>query len=103
MTLPWQVVDNGIRIAVRATPRSSRNQLTAGTPEYFIARLTAAPVDGAANAALTALLAATFRVPKRDVSLLAGATSRLKRFQVRGDPSALAGIAGSLYGPPHDG
>lgn len=74
-----------------------------GTPEHFAARLAAPPVDGAANSALIALVAKTFGVAKRDVTLLAGATSRLKRVSIHGDPSLLAEIAASLYGAAHDG
>ena len=52
----WRVVDGGLAIAVRVTPRGGRDALTAGTPEHLAARLAAAPVDGAANAALIALV-----------------------------------------------
>ncbi len=84
------------------TPRAGRDALLPGTPEHFAARLAAAPVDGAANEALVALVARTFGVPKRDVTLLAGATARLKRLSVKGDSATLAEIAASLYGWRHD-
>jgi len=45
-----------------------------------------------------ALVAKGFGVARRDVTLLAGATARLKRLAVAGDPQALAEIAASLYG-----
>jgi len=80
------------------TPRASRDAFAAGTDEHFAARLAAPPVDGAANAAMVALAAATFGVPKRAVTLLSGDTARLKRLAVAGDPDALAKIAASLYG-----
>jgi uncharacterized protein YggU (UPF0235/DUF167 family) len=54
------------------------------------ARVRAAPSDGAANAALLALLARTLRVPKSAVTLVAGGSARLKRVHVRGDAAALA-------------
>ena len=91
---------DGIQIAVRVTPRGGRNAIGPGTAEYFAARLAAAPVDGAANDALIALLARTFGVAKRDVTLAAGATARLKRLSIKGDSAALAEIAASLYGSP---
>jgi len=74
-----------------------------GTSEHFAARLAAPPVDGAANSALILLIAKTFGVAKRDVTLVAGETARIKRLSVRGDALALAGIAASLYGAAHDG
>ncbi|WP_084215320.1 DUF167 domain-containing protein [Sphingomonas sp. Ant20] len=60
------------------------------------ARLAAAPVDGAANAALIALVAKSFGVPKRAVTIVAGETARLKRLHVAGDTPALAEIAAAL-------
>lgn len=88
---------------MRVTPRASRDVLAAGTGEHFAARLAAPPVEGAANAALVPLVAKTFGVPKRDVTLIAGETSRLKRLSIAGDGAALEQIARSLYGEAHDG
>ncbi len=85
------------------TPRASRDAFAAGTADHFSARLAAPPVDGAANAALLELAARTFGVPKRDVVLTSGETSRLKRLAIAGDASALAAIAATFYGASHDG
>ena len=103
MTRPWQATAGGIRIAVRVTPRASKSIFLAGAPEHFAVRLAAPPVEGAANAALVELIARIFGVAKRDVTLVAGEASRIKRLAVAGDPSALAGIAARLYGAAHDG
>lgn len=103
MTAPWQAAAGGIRIAVRVTPRASKSVFLPGTPDHFAARLAAPPVEGAANAALTELVAKTFGVAKRDVALIAGETARLKRLSITGDASVLAGIAAELYGAGHDG
>ncbi|MHA6718012.1 DUF167 domain-containing protein [Sphingomonas sp. RS6] len=99
----WRRTDRGIDIAVRVTPRSSREMLAAGTDDHFLARLTAPPVEGAANAALVPLVAKVFGVPKRDVTLIAGETARLKRLSLNGNATALEQIARSLYGERHDG
>jgi uncharacterized protein len=89
-------VPGGIEIAVRVTPRSSRTELTAG-PGYVAARLNAPPVEGAANAALIALVAERFGVPKRSVTLIAGDKARLKRLAIAGDSQVLARIVAALY------
>ena len=94
----WRRVAEGLEIAVRVTPRASRDAFAAGTDEHFTARLAAPPVEGAANAALLPLVAKAFGVPKRAVTLIAGDTARLKRLAVAGDADALAKIAASLYG-----
>ncbi|WP_230482789.1 DUF167 domain-containing protein [Sphingomonas sp. Leaf21] len=94
----WTLRADGIQIAVRVTPRGGRDALTAGTDEHFAARLSAPPVDGAANAALVPLVAGHFGVPRRAVTIIAGETARLKRLHVAGDPHTLARIAQALYG-----
>lgn len=93
----WGVHGDGLAIAVRVTLRSSREVLGAGTPDHFVARLTAPPVEGAANAALIPLVAKTFAVPKSAVRIVAGETARLKRLHIAGDTVALAEIAQRLY------
>jgi uncharacterized protein len=99
----WRASGEGIEIAVRVTPRASRNVLAAGTDAHFAARLAAPPVDGAANAALVALLTDSFGVPRRSVRLIAGETARLKCVAIAGDIAALEKSARSLYGERNDG
>lgn len=64
-------------VAVRVFPRSRRNDLTLAG-DTLRARLTAPPVDGAANAALLAFLAERLGIPRRNVALLRGASARDK-------------------------
>jgi uncharacterized protein len=70
-------------ITVRVIPRSSKNTLEweQGTLK---ARLTATPVDGAANEALIALLAERLGVPKRSISIVRGTTGRQKVVEING-------------------
>jgi uncharacterized protein len=49
-----------------------------------VARVTAPPVDGRANAALVALVAKRAGVPKRNVTIARGQRSRDKLVRVRG-------------------
>nr|WP_269844742.1 DUF167 domain-containing protein [Sphingomonas jeddahensis] len=85
-------------MAVRLTPRCGRDALSGGTDEHLSARVAAAPVDGAANASLIALVAKTFGVSRGSVRITGGETARLKRLFVEGDAAALARVAASLYG-----
>ena len=48
------------------------------------------PEKGAANAALEKLLASSLGLPKSAVSVVAGATSRLKTVRLSGDPAGIA-------------
>jgi uncharacterized protein YggU (UPF0235/DUF167 family) len=65
---PYEAERNGVRLAVRLTPRASHDGLDGighgadGRP-FFQLRLSAPPVDGAANKALIAFLAeARFKI-----------------------------------------
>src|SRR6185437_1722293 len=70
-------------VPVRVTPRARRNAL-ALEGDTLRAWLTAPPVEGAANAALLALLAERLGLPKRAVTLLRGETSREKLVAIEG-------------------
>lgn len=70
-----------LRITVRVIPRSSKNELSR-EGEIFKARLTAPPVDGAANEALLKLLAERLNLPRRALHIVQGATGRQKVIQI---------------------
>ncbi len=81
----WLLPTNdGCVITIKATPRARKSEITGADPEWLRVRLQAPPVDGKANAELTALFAKTFGIPKRSVALLTGDTSRLKRIKLTG-------------------
>lgn len=69
-----------MRINVRVIPRSSRNTLEweQDKPKALKAHLTAPPVEGAANAALIALLAERLAIPRRAITIVRGANGRQK-------------------------
>ncbi len=73
-----------VRFAVRVQPRASRSEIVGVHGDALKVRLTAPPVDGAANAALVELLAAALGVPRRAVRVVGGATSRGKIVEVDG-------------------
>lgn len=70
-------------ISVRVVPRSGRNVLE-WEQGGLKARLTAPPVDGAANAALIELLAECLAVPRRTITIVRGTTSRQKTVEITG-------------------
>jgi uncharacterized protein len=89
---PWSVTPGGVTVAVRVTPRGGRDAIERRADGQCVlkARVRAAASEGEANDALIKLLARTLAVPPRDVSLLAGATSRIKRVAIAGDGPTLA-------------
>ena len=79
----------GVRFAVRVTPRASRNETTGWGPDGALkVRLTAAPVEGEANAALVAWLARLAGVRKGAVRLVRGASGRGKVVEIEGITAA---------------
>jgi uncharacterized protein (TIGR00251 family) len=92
---PWRISTTGVSIALRVTPRGGRDgvdgieQLSDGRSVLKV-RVRAIADGGEANRAVLVLLAKSLGVPKASVSLLSGATSRLKQIAVEGDPARLA-------------
>jgi uncharacterized protein (TIGR00251 family) len=82
--IPLTAGPAGISLAVRVIPRGGRTAIAGIRGEALLVRLAAAPVDGAANDALIALLSETLDCPRRDVSLVSGHQSQSKRVTIRG-------------------
>ena len=84
-----------VELAVRVTPKGGRDAidgimaLADGTCVLKV-RLRAPPSAGEANAALLRLIAQTLGVPHRAVSLLAGASARIKRLKIQGSATLAA-------------
>ncbi|GIW17640.1 MAG: hypothetical protein KatS3mg064_0797 [Tepidiforma sp.] len=71
------------RLTVRVTPRAGRDGIDGFDEAGALrVRVRAAPADGAANAAVAALLAKALGLPGRQVALVQGAASRVKVFEV---------------------
>lgn len=91
-------------LTVRLTPRGGRDALDgvetdAAGRAMLRARVSAPPEDGAATEALLRLLAKAFGLPRRALTLEAGATQRVKRIRIDGDPAGLAArLAPALAG-----
>lgn len=81
---------SGVRFAVRVQPRASRAEVAGVHGTALKVRLTAAPIAGAANEALIALLADVLQVTPRSIRIVAGATARTKMIDVDGVDRARA-------------
>jgi len=91
---PWRYSTAGISVALRVTPRGGRDDIdgleTLADGRVVVkVRVRAIADGGEANRAVTELLAKALGVPKANVRILSGATSRLKQIAVAGDPANL--------------
>lgn len=72
------------RLTVHVQPRASRSAIAGWRQDALRVRLTAPPVEGAANKALTDFLADVLGARRADISLVAGHTSRTKVVDIAG-------------------
>jgi uncharacterized protein YggU (UPF0235/DUF167 family) len=80
---------------VRLTPRAGRTELAGERDGVLLARVTAPPVDGKANAALCRLIAGAAGVAPTRVSVVRGHTARVKVVRVDGvEPAVLRAALG---------
>src|SRR5262245_31150253 len=79
----------GVQIDVRVIPRAGRSEIAGERDGALLVRLSAPPVDGAANDELIQFVARSLDVPRRAVTIVSGEHSRRKRIEVAGlDPAA---------------
>ena len=86
-----------ITLALRVQPRASRDEVAGVHGDRLKLRISAPPVDGAANRHLCRYLADLFRVPAASVRLVRGESGRDKTVEVSGAgslPEPLAVLAG---------
>ena len=75
----------GSALAIRVTPRSSKNQIAEILDDGTIRiRLTAPPVEGKANEALISFLADVLDVSRSKIEIVAGETGRDKLVSILG-------------------
>lgn len=72
------------QLAVRVTPRSSRDEIVGLTDGVLHVRVAAPRDDGKANAAVCRVVACALNLPKSAVGIARGAASRHKMLSVEG-------------------
>jgi hypothetical protein len=82
-----------VYLNVRVVPRASKAGLAGTRDGALLVRLNAPPVEGAANAELIDVMATALRVPKRNIAIVSGERSKLKRVSVAGITSEDAAAA----------
>ena len=76
-----------MKIKIKVTPRAKQNKIVGYKDGVLRVRLTAAPVDGKANAALIDYLAEEWSISRSGIKIIHGETSREKVLEVPGSVS----------------
>ena len=96
MALPGflRIESGGLLLSVKLQPRASRNEIGEALGNELRVKVTAPPVDSAANEALVRLLAKVLDCPPGRIELVRGHPSRHKLIRLRGikAATALAGL-----------
>ena len=85
-----QSTADGVIVRVRVIPRAGTSGVAGTRAGALLVRLTAPPVEGAANAELIDVMASALGVPKRAVSIVSGERARQKRVRIAGIDAATA-------------
>jgi len=85
--------DRELTFRVLVVPRASKSEVVGEHNGSLRLRIAAPPVDGAANEELVRVLAKTFGVSRREVSIVSGQSGRVKQVRITGvNTEALAFI-----------
>lgn len=86
MNVPGYMVmrPDGVVLALKVQPRAPANEIRDALGSELRVRVTAPPVDAAANEALVRFLAKELEVPRNRVELMRGHTSRHKLVKIHG-------------------
>lgn len=74
-----------MKLRVLVQPRAAKSQIVGVHGDRLKIRLKAAPVDGAANDELVRLMAEVLALPRSQIQLQAGQTSKQKTLSIAGE------------------
>jgi uncharacterized protein (TIGR00251 family) len=91
---PLTLARDGLHVAIRLSPGAGADRLlgiaaSAEGRRVLKISVTPPPENGRANEALLQLLVRAWRLPRRDLSIIAGSTSRNKAVRIAGNPGQL--------------
>lgn len=76
--------ETGVILKIKVQPKASKNEIKGLQGDALKVRLTAPPVDGAANTACQSFFSDLFKIPKNRVKIIAGLTNRNKTLLLEG-------------------
>jgi uncharacterized protein len=90
--------DGSLHLCVHVQPRASRVGLCGVHGDALKLAVTAPPVDGKANKEVIAFLATVLKIPKKEIVIIGGLQSRIKRCRIGllGEDEARKRITGEM-------
>jgi uncharacterized protein len=87
-------------LKLHVIPRGSRNEITGRRGDVLCVKITAPPVEGAANEAVVKFIAGALGVRRNQVEIVSGGKSREKTIRIEGmsEAEVRSGIAEALKG-----
>jgi uncharacterized protein len=82
--IPYRKSKGGIVIEVKVEPRSSKKGISGLLGEVVKVKLTAPPVDGAANEQLIEILSEATGIKKSAIRIIRGASAKRKTIEIKG-------------------
>jgi len=76
--------DGSLTLSVWAQPNAKKNEIVGEQGDFLKIKVASPPIEGAANEALRDFLSEVLEVPRRQVILLRGETSKQKIFKIEG-------------------
>ena len=85
INLPHKRTKNGIALEIKVEPRSSKKCIAGIMDSHIVkVKLTAPPVDDAANEQLIEVIAEGLRIKKSQIKIIRGHTSKRKVVEITG-------------------
>ncbi len=78
----YSQIPEGLSLKIFVQPRSSKNQVVGSHGDALKIKITAPPVDGAANKMCIDFLAKMFKMPKTTIEIITGHSGRNKQVRV---------------------
>ncbi|MEC4677085.1 MAG: DUF167 domain-containing protein [Nitrospirota bacterium] len=82
--IPYKKTRDGILIEVKVEPRSSGKKITGVIDNVLKVKLTAPPVDGAANEQLIRIISEATGIKKSGIRIIRGLSSKRKVIEIKG-------------------
>lgn len=84
---------DGVTLKIKVKPKARANEIAGVRGDALLVHVTASPTDGEANRAVIKVLSDALNVPRRQVVIVTGHTSREKVVKIAGVKAAEVKIA----------